>query len=669
MAFSSLPGDCSARDASDSTPASARSFGDLTRDEFNRRAVEYAVPLFWVVDANKDGALDPQELTVVWGLGEARLDQFVRAGTFTAEFAKTHDRLRKPVTMAGLAPSELARREAVLTELSQGRPTLIQTRFSTPEDLALIARLGRAARLVEKVFARQSGVHGMASRIPSEDTASRAMFSRNQGPYCEAPKTESNPACSALADRPARISGLYPASIQSKPGFCEALEKREDGDSLMAPFVVVRHRNGGRATGNAATDDLVAVPYHVAFAEDMKAISAELAAAAAVLEHDPSESALSAYLLAASAAFLDGDWFVADIAWKAMSATNSKWYLRVGPDEVFFDPCSRKAGFHMTIARINPGSLVWQRKLGPAKGEMETVFAGLAGAPYEAREVGFVLPDFIDIVLNAGDDRKALEATIGQSLPNWGPVAESGGRTLAMTNLYTDPDSEAAFLQQASSLFCKATMARVVFAPELVTVSTVLHEAGHNLGPSHGYRVDGRTRDQVFGGTLASMLEELKAQNASLYFPQWLVERGMFDRASAESEHLLDVTWAFGQIAQGMSDAGGNPKIYPQLAAIQLGYLQSRGALPWMSGEKAANGTDQGCFEVDFERWQPAAEDLLRTGLQIQSRGDRSLAEQMRNSWVSDATPWASLREIIQTRWRRAPMASLVYSVQPPYSD
>jgi hypothetical protein len=88
-----------------------------------------------------------------------------------------------------------------------------------------------------------------------------------------------------------------------------------------------------------------------------------------------------------------------------------------------------------------------------------------------------------------------------------------------------------------------------------------------------------------------------------------------------------------------------------------------------MSGEKAANGTDQGCFEVDFERWQPAAEDLLRTGLQIQSRGDRSLAEQMRNSWVSDATPWASLREIIQTRWRRAPMASLVYSVQPPYSD
>jgi len=114
-----------------------------------------------------------------------------------------------------------------------------------------------------------------------------------------------------------------------------------------------------------------------------------------------------------------------------------------------------QGNFHMTFALINQESLEWQRRLEPVKDDMEAAIASLAGPPYEPREVGFALPDFIDIVLNAGDSRSALGATIGQSLPNWGPVAESGGRTVAMTNLYTDPDSEAVLMEQARALLCK----------------------------------------------------------------------------------------------------------------------------------------------------------------------------------------------------------------------
>lgn len=29
-----------------------------------------------------------------------------------------------------------------------------------------------------------------------------------------------------------------------------------------------------------------------------------------------------------------------------MGATNSAWYLRVAPDEAYFEPCAWKAGFH-----------------------------------------------------------------------------------------------------------------------------------------------------------------------------------------------------------------------------------------------------------------------------------------------------------------------------------
>jgi hypothetical protein len=643
--------------------AEARTYDALDRLAFNRRAVDYAVPLFWIIDADKDGALDPAELAVTLGLNDDKLDRYVKAGAFTSEFDAVYERLRNAVSMEGLSADERTRRETVLLELSQGRPTLVQTRLANPRDVALVGHMEKVARIIERLFARQNGVFGLEARIPADDTPSKALFFRNQGPFCEAPKTESNPACSALADRPKKISGLYPAAIQSDPKFCDVLQKRKDAETLLDHFVVVRHKDGGRAEGNAAKDDLVAVPYHVAFAEDMQAISTELRAAVAVLADDPSEAAFKAYLEAAAKAFLDDSWFDADLAWKGMTATNSRWFLRVGPDEVYFEPCALKAGFHMSFARINQDSIFWQKKLEPVKLDMEKAVAELAGPPYKARTVDFALPDFIDIVINAGDSRSALGATVGQSLPNWGPVAESGGRTVAMTNLYTDPDSEASLLETTSALYCKATMDRFDPSPRHQVFSSVMHEAAHNLGPSHEYKVGGKTDDQVFGGPLASTLEELKAQTAALYFPDWLADRGLLDKADAAQAHIYDVVWSFGHIAQGMNDAMGRPKAYSQLAAIQMGYLESKGVLVWKPTEKAANGSDVGCFDIDESKWKPAVDELARVAFGVKGRGDRKLAEQTRDAWVSDGTPWAARRQVIQERWLRAPKASFVYAV------
>jgi hypothetical protein len=638
----------------------------LPRAEFNQRAVERAEPLFWTRDMDSDGVLDPAELAVTWGPSDARLDRYVKAGRFTPEFDAAYARISRPMTFDGLAAAEKARRASVLAELGQGRPTLVLTTITDPREAEIAARLEKTARIIERIYAKQSGVDGLYARIPADDTASRAMFFRNQGPFCEAPKTENDPACSALSPRPKRVSGMYPESIQASPDFCTVLEKRKDADALFDQFSVVRHKPGGRAKGDPATDDLVAVPYHVAYAEDMKAASDELRATAALVGRDPSEAAFKAYLEAAARAFLDGSWFEADVAWKGMTATNSRWYLRVGPDEVYAEPCSRKANFHQTFARINQESLEWQRRLEPVKDDMEAAMASLAGPPYKAREVGFTLPDFIDIVLNAGDARAPLGATIGQSLPNWGPVAEAGGRTVAMTNLYTDADSEAMLVEQSRSLLCTATAGRVDPAVRYMTISTVLHEAAHNLGPSHEYRVDDRTDGQVFGGPLASTLEELKAQTAALYFSDWLAARGIMSKEDADKTHVRDVLWSFGHIAQGMNDARGQPKPYSQLAAMQMGFLNQRGVLRWNAEEKAANGRDVGCFEVDLGKWPAAVEDLARLAFGVKSRGDRALAEKTRDEWVTDGTPWAALRGTIQERWLRAPKASFVYSVASP---
>jgi hypothetical protein len=164
-------------------------------------------------------------------------------------------------------------------------------------------------------------------------------------------------------------------------------------------------------------------------------------------------------------------------------------------------------------------------------------------------------------------------ATIGQSLPNWGPVAEKGGRTVAMTNLYTDVDSQQQLQAQMSSLFCPATMKLATSDSAPAIMSTVLHEAAHNLGPAHDYLVKGKKDHEAFGGPLSATMEELKAQTSAVYFADWLAAKKVITREEAERAHVRDLAWAFGHISRGMYDGGGKPKTYSQLASIQLGTL------------------------------------------------------------------------------------------------
>jgi hypothetical protein len=405
-----------------------------------------------------------------------------------------------------------------------------------------------------------------------------------------------------------------------------------------------------------------AVPYTEAYGQEMYAIARELELAAKALGDN--EAALQKYLTAAAESFRSNDWEPANAAWVEMNAQDSKWYLRIGPDEVYYDPCAWKAGFALQLARINPDSLEWQQKLDPLKKEMEDTLAALAGSPYRARNVQFKIPDFIDVVLNAGDARAAHGAVIGQSLPNWGKVAEKGGRTVAMTNLYTDVDSRESQAEQMSSVFCKNTNALASTEPRESLIGTVLHEAAHNLGPSHEYKVNGKDDDAAFGGTLASTLEELKAQSSALYLTQWLGRKGMFTDEEVRKSHVRNIAWTLGHISRGMYTADGTPRNYSQLSAIQLGSLLKAGAVTWHPDQAAANGTDQGCLEVNFDALPAAIESLEKTVLQIKASGDKNRAEKLKAEFVDGKDEFATIRAAIAERYLRAPRVSFVYSVQ-----
>jgi hypothetical protein len=639
------------------TPAAEkRTFDKLPRLDFNRRAAERYLNVFWRVDANKNGALDPDELAILWGYGDLKKAELVDTNGFTARFSKLYDELLAP-DPAPPSAEEKARRETLKQELAQGRTTLLESDFSSgsTEDKAIVDHITRAAVLVEKLHARQLGTLGVDAKIPKDDPASRMVFFRNQEPHCVAPKTENDPACAVLKEKPKRVVGLYPADIQADPKFCDMLAKQPNAKDLMDHFSVV-------APGDKP-GTFKAVPYAEAWKEDMEAVAKELDAAATAIT-SAGEAAFKAYLTAQAKAFRTNDWESANAPWAAMGAQNSKWYLRIAPDEVYYEPCAWKAGFAVAFARINPDSLAWQKKLDPVKGEMEKTLAAMAGPPYKARDVKFKLPDFIDIVLNGGDNRDPHGATIGQSLPNWGKVAEAGGRTVTMTNLYTDEDSRIAAGEQMASLFCPATNALATTDPGTMLISIVLHEAAHNLGPAHEYKVQGKSDDELFGGPLAATMEELKAQTSALFFSDWLGEKKLLTKEEAIKVHVRDVAWAFGHISRGMYTGSGSPKNYSQLASIEMGTLWKAGVLKWNAQGKAANGSDTGCFDIAFDKWQGEVKKLETQVLQTKARGDRTAAEAMKAAWVDAKDEWAKMRDLITERWLRAPKASFVYAVK-----
>jgi hypothetical protein len=619
----------------------------VDRMTFNRTAVHLNLPIYWSADANNNKVLDADEVVPL--LFYPTQGTWVKDGAFTREFEDTYATI---AAAAKAAPPADKRRQLVIEDLDSGRPSLVFTdlRKASAEDRAFVEKMLVVGALLDDLYDTTTGVKAVAKDVPA-DPETQSLFRRNRGPKCVGPTTTGNPDCNVIPGLKKQIFDIYPAATQEKDTFCADLQARKDGAALMDHFNVVR--------GDG--DKLEAVPYNVAYKEQTTKIAEALRDAAKAVT-DPNEKPLVTYLNAAADGFTTNDWKPADEAWAKMSVDNSRWYVRAAPDETYWEPCAQKAGFHLTFAKINQGSKEWQGKLVPVQQEMEDAIAAKAGAPYKSRKVTFHLPDFIDIVINAADDRDPLGATIGQSLPNWGPVANEGrGRTIAMVNINTDPDSREARKAQAMTLLDAASIKLYPESTEPGLLSTILHEATHNLGPAHEYKVKGKVDDDVFGGPIAAMLEELKAQTGAYFLLDFLVKKSLITPEFAQQTVADMVVWSFGPISQGMYTGEHNRKAYGNLAAIQIGFMIDKGALTWDANASAANGTDKGAFTIHPDKITAVADEMMKEFGGIKARGDKAAAEKLIARYVdSDAVV---PHKVISERVLRYPKPSFVYSV------
>jgi hypothetical protein len=616
----------------------------LDRAAWNGGAVRLGLPLFWRADENKDGKADANEVV--------NLLFYPRSAEFSRDkIAAILAEQEKAITAAAHAEGGDARQKLVREELDSAAPALLYNDLRTLSegDRAFVKAMLAVGAAVDALFAKQSGMTALASQVPA-DAESQSLFRRSWGVQCVTPRMEGNKECTAIPGVTEQAVDVYPAAMQKGGrGFCADLEKGPQGKALLTPFAVVREKEG----------KLSAVGYDVAYKTEMEAVAKALEAAVAA-QKDPQEAPLRTYLAAAAKSFRSNDWNPADEAWSKMTAENSKWYVRVAPDETYWEPCSQKAGFHMSFARIDPGSLAWQTKLRPVQQEMEDNLAKLLGAPYKARKVTFHLPDFIQIVTNHGDDRDPTGATAGQSLPNWGPVVKAGrGRTVVMTNLYADPDSLLVRRSKAASLLDAASMTSYANDTQPGLLSVILHEATHNFGPAHEYKVGGKTGPQAFGGDLASMMEELKAQTGGLYYIDFVLKKGLITPEMAKQTYVDSIVWGLNHIARGMY-AGTKRKPYSQLAAVQIGFLIDEKAIVFQPDTAAENGQDKGALVIDFAKMPAAVDKLMKVVGDLKAKGDRAGAEALADKYAKgDTVP----HKLIQERILRFPQSNFVYGL------
>ena len=112
-------------------------FDRLERAAFNQKAAELALPFFWIADDNGNGAIDPSELALLWGMGGTGREHWTDATAFTANFKQAYETMSASTEdPVGASTTEKERLALVRRELAQGKPTLLRTNFAngSPED-------------------------------------------------------------------------------------------------------------------------------------------------------------------------------------------------------------------------------------------------------------------------------------------------------------------------------------------------------------------------------------------------------------------------------------------------------------------------------------------------------------------------------------------------------
>jgi hypothetical protein len=367
----------------------------------------------------------------------------------------------------------------------------------------------------------------------------------------------------------------------------------------------------------ASPDAFYAVPYAIAYAEELSRAFALLMRAADKIE--PSDAEFSRYLRNRARDLAANDYEAGDASW--VTGRFERLNAQIGAYETYDDALYGVKAFHsMSILLRDEAATAELRK---ALGGLQAIEDAL---PYEPQKrVRDDIPVGVyDVIADFGQARGTNTATI---LPNDALFSRRYGRTILLrANVMKNP-----VLFAADERVWRAAMMDVHgndLAAEGNFQRTLWHEIGHYLGPDRDKQ--GRTLDEALGSN-ADAMEEMKSDLVSLF---------ALHRARHPSLRAIQAS-GIRRTLQNVKPRTDQP--YQTMQLVQFNWFLENGLL------RADPGTAR--LTADYDRYVATIESLLKEVLRLQYSGDKAAVEAFFQQW----TTWTpELHEKLAERIRAA---------------
>jgi Zincin-like metallopeptidase len=375
---------------------------------------------------------------------------------------------------------------------------------------------------------------------------------------------------------------------------------------LKAELETITGVRGRPRPGMLRTQGFYAIPYSVAYADELMKAHGLLNEAADALQKDDEEFAR--YLRNRARDLLSDDYESGDAAWVTGHFKNLN--AQIGSYENYDDELfgvKTFFAFSLLVTR--------QQETAALRQAMKGLQALEDSLPYDHhKKVREDIPVGVyDVVADFGQARGANTATI---LPNESYLARRYGRTILLrANIMREPNifegtsrsfAAAVGEDQAKALTSDGNFYR-----------TLWHEVGHYLGVDRTR--DDRDLDQALQDD-ASALEEMKADLVSLFVAEALHQQGYYN------DEVFKSVYAGGILRVLQNNKPRRDQPYNTMQLMQWNFFLENGLLTFENGK----------LRIHYEKYHSVVGKLLAKVLEVQYAGDKAAADR----FIDQYTTW-----------------------------
>jgi len=393
--------------------------------------------------------------------------------------------------------------------------------------------------------------------------------------------------------------GFYPEDLTKVEW--EKIINTVNKDEFISPYTIIRWDN----------ETLKAIPYSEFYKEYLSEASKFLRIASEYAENH----SLKCYLEAQAEAFLNNNYFNANVKWIQMH--DNDIVPLIGPQECYDDKfLGYKTSFTAFVGIKNKEEF---KKIQLIEKTIDLIQNRLPiPEHYRKQKRGSLSKiEIVDIIYNSGDSRSPIPAA-AFNLPNSQTIrAEYGSKKVLLYNIM-----EAKFntiMKNISQIVLdKSDQDKISFISYFNFI--LLHEISHELGIGFIKDQDGTMKDiSYFLKDQYTIIEEAKADVMGIFSLKFLLKEGFITDCSYTNLCLIYLINLFRSIRFGRKNAHSISSYIQLIFMIEEGSFQV--------------GSEDSIMSVNFHKIEKSIEKLLTIILTLQGEGDYKKAKEFCNKY------------------------------------